>query len=106
VLGVFTFALPLTLTLLTPIRIENENIRPILNQLYGTEYIDELNEDIGKLGILIGGTEVQPLHTDFKPNSYLSSHPFAPRSFVLRFSKEDTGGLHLVVQKDQLKHTE
>jgi hypothetical protein len=96
----FTIALPWTL--LTPVHIDH----PVLNQLYGTEYIDESKEDIRKLGIMIGGTEVQPLHTDFDPGSFLRFHTFAPRSLVLRFSKEDPGGLQLAVQKDQLVYIE
>jgi hypothetical protein len=106
VLRLFTFALLLTLTLLTPVNIDHPHIKPILKQLYGTEYIDESREDIRKLGILIGGTEVQPLHTDFEPSSFLHSHTFAPRSFVLGFSKKGASGLHLAVQKDQLVYIE
>jgi hypothetical protein len=81
-------------------------MKPVLKQLYGTEYIDESKEDIQKIGLLIGGTEVQPLHTDFEPDSFLRSHTFAPRSLVLRFATEDARDLHLAVQKDQLKHIE
>jgi hypothetical protein len=99
----FPFALPLTL--LTPVHIDHADIVPVLKLLYGTEYMDQSKEDIQKLGILIGGTEVQPLHTDFKPDSYLRNHTFAPRSLVLRCSKEGRG-LHLAVQKDQLDYIE
>jgi hypothetical protein len=86
--------------------IEHPDVRSVLDLLYGTNYIDESNEVIQKLGILIGGTEVQPLHTDFAPDSHLSCHPYAPRSLVLRFATENARNLHLAVQKDELEYIE
>jgi hypothetical protein len=86
-------------------RAADPSMKPLLQQLYGTSYFDEANEDITKLGLLIGGTAVQPLHTDISTERYemlplLSHHPFAPRSVVLGFTE---AVVHLAVQKDQMR---
>jgi hypothetical protein len=72
--------------------------------LYSTSNFDETKEDIMKVGLLIGGTEVQPLHNDMSAETdemkaLLSHHPYAPRSVVLGLTE---AAVHLAVQKDQI----